>query len=611
MNVNIENSPFRWEKINIKGNQKPEARVYHSCCIWQTTNKSQMILIFGGRNSSGKAMNDLWGLRRHNNGVWDWLAAPYKKDTNSNIPINRYQHTGLCFQNLFLLVGGRSGGSKDVEGNELTIDLFDLDNSDWHNLSGIRRFRHVTWVYNSCLYIYGGEPSMPDDMLLVKIDLLKELERLPGLDLKKIMGTSSNTNNPGNNRYETPNIGGYALSNSCIVAEPYQGQATIRKVKIADLEREGIKIDKQVNIEDKNEFKDFLNDLVARLTQTQEWSPPKENQFFLDSQTCHVICDHVIEILSQEPQALLRLRPPVKIFGSIHGQFGDLLRIFEEFGNPVEDMEGLDYLFLGNYVDRGLYSLEVIFLLFTLKILYPRQIHLLRGSHEDPQVNIKDGLGEECRLRLNERIDSKHSVFARINKVFEYLPLAAVVASKIFCVHSGIGDDKSLSKVTQIDNIKLPYQFNYSDNMVTDLMWSDPVLNEMETENTSNEIRQEISKRIVRFGLDRIENFLQKNGLEVIVRSHECVKDGIEKFGTANLYTIFSCTDYGGEHRNKAAILIVNKNWTQIDAKWIECQPGNTFWRERKKITEAPKAGTSRPLTPIRKPNQKRKRAKI
>lgn len=569
-----------------------------------------MILIFGGRNGSQKAMNDLWGLRRHNNGNWDWLSAPYKKIKGSKIPINRYQHTGLCFKNLFLLVGGRRGGAKDAEPAELSLDMFNLDTSDWHNLSGLRRFRHASWIYNSCLYIYGGEPTVPDDELLVKIDLLKELEQIPGLDLNKILGPDQNLpqKTQQGNRYETPNIGGYALSNSCIVAQPYQGQATITKVKLADLEREGIKIDKQITIEDKNEFKDLLNEILARLTQQGQWQPPNQDQFFIDAKTCHIICDQVIEILSQNPEALLKLRPPVKIFGSIHGQFGDLIRIFEEFGRPAEDMEGLDYLFLGNYVDRGLYSLEVVFLLFTLKILYPNQIHMLRGSHEDPQVNIKDGLGEECRVRLKERIESKNSLFAKINTVFEYLPVAAVVAGKIFCVHSGIGDDQSLTNIDHISKIKLPFKISYQDDIVTDLLWSDPVLNETETSNTTNEIRQEISKRIVRFGLDRIENFLESNGLEVIIRSHECVGDGIEKFGTANLYTIFSCTDYGGEHRNKAAILIVHKNWTQIDAKWIDCHPGTTYWRKDNKSLEDSKVNVSRPLTPIRKPNSKRKR---
>jgi protein phosphatase len=100
---------------------------------------------------------------------------------------------------------------------------------------------------------------------------------------------------------------------------------------------------------------------------------------------------------------VLRLRPPTKIFGSIHGQYGDLMRMFAQYGAPNEsaedyvcDMEGLDYLFLGNYVDRGKFSLEVICLLFTLKIKFPFQIHLLRGAHEDIRINRAYGFAEEC-----------------------------------------------------------------------------------------------------------------------------------------------------------------------------------------------------------------------
>lgn len=125
-------------------------------------------------------------------------------------------------------------------------------------------------------------------------------------------------------------------------------------------------------------------------------------------------------------------------------------------------------------------------------------------------------------------------------------------------------------------------------------------------------MRQDISSTpIVRYGIDRIDSFMELNRLEVIIRSHEPVQDGIEKFGDSNLYTVFSCTDYGGQHKNKAAILICQKNWTQIDAKWIDCVPGGTYWFHTKKQNpqEAfPSLGDQvghRPLTPIRQPRRR------
>lgn len=101
------------------------------------------------------------------------------------------------------------------------------------------------------------------------------------------------------------------------------------------------------------------------------------------------------------------MRPPTKIFGNLFGGYFDLMRFFDIWGMPAEegDISGFDYLFLGNYVDRGNFSLETIFLLFVLKLKYPKQIYLLRGNHEDRNVNRFLGFGQECSIRLSEDID--------------------------------------------------------------------------------------------------------------------------------------------------------------------------------------------------------------
>ena len=119
------------------------------------------------------------------------------------------------------------------------------------------------------------------------------------------------------------------------------------------------------------------------------------------------------------------------------------MRILSLWGSPCDgdqdnDIERFDYLFLGNYVGRGSHSLEVICLLLALNIRYPEQIHLLRGSQEDKWVNKDLGFSEECAVRLGEDPKNENSVFQRINALFEYLPFAAVVDDKVFCVHGGI-----------------------------------------------------------------------------------------------------------------------------------------------------------------------------
>lgn len=120
-------------------------------------------------------------------------------------------------------------------------------------------------------------------------------------------------------------------------------------------------------------------------------------------------------VLQTEP-TVLKLKAPIKIFGDLHGQFGDLMRLFQEYGMPstAGDITYIDYLFLGDYVDRGAHSLETICLLLALKIEYPRSIHLLRGNHEAADINALFGFRMECMERMGE-----YGVFIwqRINQV--------------------------------------------------------------------------------------------------------------------------------------------------------------------------------------------------
>lgn len=139
------------------------------------------------------------------------------------------------------------------------------------------------------------------------------------------------------------------------------------------------------------------------------------------------------------------------------------MRFFDRWKMPSDsgDINGFDYLFLGNYVVRGAYSLETICLLMALKLKYPKQIFILRGNHEDKNVNKYLGFGQECATRLGEDINSPNSVFAKINEMFDYLPLAAIVIdkqsqNKIFCVHAGIGS--TVLKIEDIEKIKRPFE---------------------------------------------------------------------------------------------------------------------------------------------------------
>ncbi len=133
----------------------------------------------------------------------------------------------------------------------------------------------------------------------------------------------------------------------------------------------------------------------------KKWVPDNK-PFPLKPEIIIALCSSVIKLLKKEPM-LIKLRSGLKIIGSLHGQFGDMMRYFQTYGVPdnephfeKSDIEALDYLFLGNYVDRGKNSLEILCTLLALKLKFPRSIHLLRGSHEDKIINFHEGLGYEC-----------------------------------------------------------------------------------------------------------------------------------------------------------------------------------------------------------------------
>ena len=312
----------------------------------------------------------------------------------------------------------------------------------------------------------------------------------------------------------------------------------------------------------------FINLLLIPKEYTQDY------HFNMKKELITKLCEEVQKILMNET-ALLRVRSPIKIFGNIHGQFGDLMKLFDNFGCPSDavfdgDIDSIDYLFLGDYVDRGYNSLEVVVLLFALKLKYPDQIHLLRGHHEDKVVNKIYGFAEECGSKFSEDITDPSSIFQKINKVFEYLPLAAIIDGKYFCVHGGIGN--SLRYAEEIEKMPKPFEIqHFNENaknsflqkMVNELLWCDPEVESDSTENSSRGILGLEEIRCKRFTLERTKKFLEDNNLSLVIRSHEIVKDGFEMIND-KIITVVSCLDYCGKLQNAGGILKIKKNFEII-----------------------------------------------
>ncbi|CAI9768594.1 unnamed protein product [Fraxinus pennsylvanica] len=293
--------------------------------------------------------------------------------------------------------------------------------------------------------------------------------------------------------------------------------------------------------------------VIAHLLRPRGWKPPVRRQFFLDCNEIADLCDSAERIFATEP-SVLQLKAPIKIFGDLHGQFGDLMRLFDEYGSPstAGDIAYIDYLFLGDYVDRGQHSLETITLLLALKVEHPLQVHLIRGNHEAADINALFGFRIECIERMGERdgIWTWH----RINRLFNWLPLAALIEKKIICMHGGIG--RSINHVEQIESIQRPITMEAGSIVLMDLLWSDP------TENDSVEGLRPNARGpgLVTFGPDRVMEFCDNNDLQLIVRAHECVMDGFERFAQGHLITIFSATNYCGTANNAGAILVLGRD---------------------------------------------------
>jgi serine/threonine-protein phosphatase PP1 catalytic subunit len=237
---------------------------------------------------------------------------------------------------------------------------------------------------------------------------------------------------------------------------------------------------------------------------------------------------------------LLELEAPLQICGDIHGQFFDLIRIFEYGGYPPK----ASYLFLGDYVDRGRQSLETICLLLSYKVKYPESFYLLRGNHETATINRMYGFYDECKKRYSLKL---WKVF---NDCFNCMPVAALIDDKILCMHGGLSPElKTVDDITAI-----PRPTEIPDNgLLCDLVWSDPddaIGGWAENERGVSYI----------FGKEVLDAFLKKNGLDLIVRAHQVVEDGYEFFDKKQLVTIFSAPNYCGEFDNAAGIMQVNEN---------------------------------------------------
>ncbi|KAF7898966.1 uncharacterized protein EAF01_008179 [Botrytis porri] len=328
---------------------------------------------------------------------------------------------------------------------------------------------------------------------------------------------------------------------------------------------------------------------VCKDVQAPAMVPPTDQQFFspqdpskpnlqflkqhfyregrLTEEQALFILEEGTKVLKQEPN-LLEMDAPITVCGDVHGQYYDLMKLFEVGGDPADTR----YLFLGDYVDRGYFSIECVLYLWSLKIWYPNSLWLLRGNHECRHLTDYFTFKLECKHKYSERI------YEACMDSFCALPLAAVMNKQFLCIHGGLSPElHTLDDLKSIDRFREPP----THGLMCDILWADP-LEEFGQEKTSEFfIHNHVRGCSYFFSYPAACNFLEKNNLLSIIRAHEAQDAGYRMYrktrttGFPSVMTIFSAPNYLDVYNNKAAVLKYENNVMNI--RQFNCTP-HPYW---------------------------------
>ncbi|KAI0938369.1 3',5'-cyclic-nucleotide phosphodiesterase (PDEase) (3':5'-CNP) [Taiwanofungus camphoratus] len=285
-----------------------------------------------------------------------------------------------------------------------------------------------------------------------------------------------------------------------------------------------------------------------------------KNHFYregrLSEEHAMYILEKGTELLRAEPN-LLYVDAPVTVCGDIHGQYYDLMKLFEIGGSPANTR----YLFLGDYVDRGYFSIECVLYLWSLKIWYPNTLFLLRGNHECRHLTDYFTFKLECKRKYSERI------YDACMQSFCALPLAAIMNKQFFCIHGGLSPElQTLDDIRNIDRFREPP----TQGLMCDILWSDPVEDFGQEKMSESFVHNHVRGCSYFFTYQAACQFLERNKLLSIIRAHEAQDAGYRMYrktrttGFPSVMTLFSAPNYLDVYNNKAAILKYESNVLNI-----------------------------------------------
>ncbi|KAF1478318.1 Serine/threonine-protein phosphatase with EF-hands 1, partial [Pygoscelis antarcticus] len=254
----------------------------------------------------------------------------------------------------------------------------------------------------------------------------------------------------------------------------------------------------------------------------------------------------------------------ITVCGDLHGNLDDLLLIFYKNGLPSEQN---CYVFNGDFVDRGKNSMEILIILFAFLLIYPNDLHLNRGNHEDYMMNLRYGFTKEVSKKYK---DHGKQILCLLRDVFSWLPLATIIDSKVLILHGGISDTTDLDFLSALERNKvrdhihvgvilfslknlavqmLRSSFCYL--QILDILWSDP---RSQNGCTPNKCRGGGCY----FGPDVTAKLFERYNLKMLIRSHEFKPEGYEISHDGKVITIFSASNYYEEGSNRGAYIKLN-----------------------------------------------------
>jgi len=177
----VDKAPFSWAELEVTSTERPCVRVYHSAALCSQGSATGMMVTFGGRTTDQSALKDTWGLRKHRDGRWDWVKAPYKAGLEG--PLARYQHSTIFVGTLMLVLGGRT----NTVGENVQLEVYETESSEWRKFNSLQRFRHSVWAIDATIFMHGGfeneTPNIPTNSIM-KLDLMELFNKTPTLIAK-------------------------------------------------------------------------------------------------------------------------------------------------------------------------------------------------------------------------------------------------------------------------------------------------------------------------------------------------------------------------------------------------------------------------------------------